>query len=352
MVVLQVLGIVFLGIILVVGFFVGRFFWRIRKSLRYGSGPFSTVVMSLPPINFELDRSAKKQWKYQNKISEDAELLRKIGFEDEGFYETVMGSVTAQLSLWRHPSKHINVAIAEVHAEEASGIEPVYFTDIAIALEGDNFTLTNNPQPNVLPRPDGMLMNVVTTNSLKVLLSKVSANFPKNKKVKPVANFKNYYVEQTQQYNAWIWQEAQLKSPQLATLFEPLNITLDDALVSDLVAYARDEESELLEQKILKQLAKQPSLSAQKWEEIQDSLVVVHEKNSASDIVVSLYRIFGEDQLDAITDELDEFSDNSDIIDPFKAIAMWVKRAGLSLPKPFAALNKPYIARIYIGVDE
>ncbi|MFQ3229431.1 hypothetical protein [Reinekea sp.] len=352
MIVLQILGVVFLIIILVVGFFVGRFFWRIRKSLRTGSGPFSTVATSLPPINFGLERSAKKHWTYQSKINEDSELLKKLGFEDEGFYETFMGSVTAQLSLWRHPSKHINVAIAEVHADDGADIEPVYFTDITIALEGGNFTVTNNPMPNTLPRPKGMFMKAIETDNLKALLSQLKTHFPKNQKVKPVANFKEYYVDQTQQYNAWIWQEAQLKSPQIATLFEPLKITLDDELVSELVSYARAEESELLQEKILKRLSKQPSLSAQKWEEIRNSLVVVHEKMTAPDIVSSLFQIFGNEALESIEDELEGFSDNTDAIDPFKSLTLWVSKAGLSLPKPFASISKPHKAQIYLGVND
>jgi len=352
MIVFQILGVLFLIVILIVAYFGGRFFWRIKKGMDFSSGPFAQVITALPPINFCLERSSKKEWENQTRINEDSQLLLKLGFIDEGMYETYMGNVTGLLSLWHHPSKHINVAVAEVHSHDDTGIDPIYFADIVVAFNGGVFTLTNNPQPHNLPRPEGMPMKVVNSDNLKVLLSQVGKNYPKNRKVKPVSSFKDFYVEQSQQYNKWVWQEEQLKSPELEALFAPLNIKFEGELLTELLDYARSEESELLEETVLKKLSQQPSLSAEKWEEIRDSLVVVHEKMTASDIMHVMYRIYGYDKVEIIEDELEEFSETSDGINPFESLESWAKKAKLTLPKPFATLKTPEIVCVYLGVGD
>jgi hypothetical protein len=155
----------------------------------------------------------------------------------------------------------------------------------------------------------------------------------------------------TQEYAGWLYQKPQLQSTEVQALFEQVNITLDDELLTELVNYGQEQRSYLLREQIIERVAQHTKLTAGQWEKIRDRLVVVHCKMTVSNVCDALYELVSYEKLETIEDELESLRDENKPCKPLELFEKLVKQAVAPMPKCFAVLDKPARASVFVRID-
>ena len=352
MIFLQILGGIFLLILLVIGYFVFRFWRGIRRALEASSGDFAKVIEILPPIFLELDSLPDSEWRSKDAIKQDKKLLTAAGFHHEGDYKTFHGLSEMHLSVWKHPKNQIAVIIIEGFVPDDDSVPVAYLHDVCLKGQVGAFTLTNSTQGALLPRPKKYPYVIQEDKSLRDLLSSLKQHIPSNFKPVPFAKATDLYKVGAQEYAIWLYQREQLVSEKIERLFEPLQLKLEGELLDQLVEYGQEEASRFHSENIVKFISERTKMSAGQWEQIRDRLVVVHAKMSGQNVCDALYQLVNYEQLDSIESDIEAASESKEAVDPFKLLDELTKKADAVLPKCIATLSKPMPAKIFIGIED
>lgn len=347
---LEIVGIVFLVILAVVAFYVFKFY----RWLKLSAGDINELMAIqtvLPPINFEIHEAPEAVWRSTERLQADRRWLQQAGFVHAGDFDTVMGQVEALISLWSHPELGFGCAIYEcsVYLEDQDSHQVVYQGELFARFEdGSSLTVANSKQAETLPRPAAHALQVVDSEELAVAYETLSAAIAKRPKVAPIGDMVSTFTHFVSDYNSWLWEEPQLRSPEVSSLIAQLGIAMDDALIERLLAYGREEKSELLSARVLQRLAAKADMTAAKWERLRERMVVVHAQMSADELIDKFYLLLGEvcEKDEARIDAIAELEHIACPVTLFSTRLSQLKSANRI--KLVAKMEKPVLSYVYI----
>lgn len=348
MIVLQIFGVIFLLILLIVGFFGFRI-WRGLRKLKGGSDDFVRLLSVLPPINFELESMDSSQWLHPRELRENSALLTKLGFEDEGLHLCFIGEVEAHMAIWWHPSKHLTVVVYEIINHNDESADPFLYYDMLINTTDRVIAVSTNTVPNLFPDNPKFQAIKSEAKDLKQLLASFKSALPDGIKLKPISSGKEFYLESTLRYNRWLWQKPQLTSPEMHNVYGQMGIDLTDELLDTLLDHAAEEASMQLNDHLISVFTQRSKISAAQWEQIRDRLVIVHNEMTNADFYQSLYQLFSYEQLEPHEDEIETLQEAKLSQAPTRALEDLCQSLNLKLPKRIARLSNPVEAHFYLG---
>ncbi len=346
---LNALGLIFIALIVLVGFFVVRTVRR-KQADTPKDQSLDTLIDVLPPVFLDLDESARDRWHNLDTLNAYENLLTRAGFESHGYFTSYAAMADIEVSLWNHPQKGFVMAFMEASVDEVKSLE--VFTDVFVRFDdGSSLTVSNIPQDHPLPRPDNSPMIHETSFKIQDLFASVKTHIPEGRKIRPVKQVKAFYQQHFEHYSAWLWQEEQLRSPEVKAIAASLGITLDGELIDELIAHGRAERSDLKSQSIVDAFARQTSMSETQWEAVCDRLVVVHDEMGASEIADCCYDLF-EEVDEALAEALDRLA-NADVLqDPLRQFHDLMSGHALAESlRRVANINKPIRAEIYLAAQ-
>lgn len=344
---LETLGVLFLVLILLVGFFAIRFYLRVKSAV-VDAAPISALVDVLPPFQCILDESARDNWQGVAALDENEALLEKSGFECHGYFTSYAGAADIEIALWNNPLKGIVVAFMEASAEGSETSDLI--SDVFVRFDDDTqLTINNGPDPDILPRPDHSPLVHIPSKNLKDLFAALKTHVPAGKKIRPVKQVKAFYQHCFEQYSAWLWQEPQLRSPEVRAIAEKIGVELTDETIAGLREHARAENVDATSQSIVEGFARQTSMSVAKWEQVCDRLVVVHENMGANDIADCFYDLLDDmdENFEAVLDTLNNDGEGLDALALFHQLAS--DHTVSDTLSRVARVHQPLRAEIYLA---
>jgi len=344
---LEALGILFIALIVLVGFFAIRFYLRIKNAFA-DSQLIEPLINILPPLELDLIDSQRQRWSDLRALDAHESLLAQSGFALTGYFNSLLGLAEIELALWSHPKNGIVVAFMEASAEGVTS-EGVYCDVFVRFNDGSNLTISNAPSGYALPRPEHSVLIREESQDLKHLFVSLKANIPQGKKISPVKQAKSVYVRCFEDYSDWLWQEEQLRSEELSAIAKTLKFKLDDEAIESLLAYAHSERCEIRSQTVIDAFARQSNLSIEKWEQIRDRLVVVHEGMGGLEIADCVYALIPEVE-ESLEEALDELGEEDVLDDALQAFTVTLKNFHLlDAVKRIAQIRQGLRAEIYLA---
>lgn len=345
---LQILGGIFLVVLLVAAWYgwkIFRFFKRIK------SGEYSTaedqVCGLLPPTEIELESADVNEWLSKDRLFSAENELRAIGCEHIGYFTTYQNMLTIQISLWSFKGAvlfAIYEALKNLEEDKAS----TFVIECAAKTSDGTLTITSNPSALVLPRPRNHIIHIEESFHPKALLTLLKSKLTAIGKPQKISNPKQFFCETAEDIAVWLWSEEQLRSQDFRNFLEQAGIETENFDLDQLVEYGNSYRSEHLTRKITRKVASNPKISAAKWEEIRDNLIIIHEEMDKSNFVGSLYDMcvgLSEAQ-EEMLEELEESENKIHIFDEFEKLKKPLKE--VLRVKKLGDVKEPVMAQIYI----
>ena len=348
--VLEIFGVIFLVVLVIAAYFAFKVY-RWFKQSGWGESDYGSVWDVLPPIRMEFIKYPHPDWINLERVRTDCEMLKKAGFIDCGTYETTMGQAASILHLWVNKKNGLYAILMEARTYPEGLDEPIcdYASELLMCF-ADNSTLllTNNRHANALPRPEHHRSVMIEAQTIKELFPHLKPNIPKGIKVKPVINPVNAVINFCNEYHSWLWEEAQLRSPEISELFQMLKIEVTDEMIEQLLETAEYEKTLALSDDIVKRLSKSSGMTADKWESLRERLVVVHDKLNANQLVDCFYDLL-DVQDDKELDMIDAIGDMTSIHSPVEVFSEHLaKLKRSSSVKRLATTREPVAAHVYV----
>jgi len=344
---LQLLGILFLLLLLAGAYFGWKFYAQYRGDNEdIGSNDLYKAIAVLPEMELILDTADIVDWKSRDQLIEQENALRRLGLQHQGYFRSLSEVAQVQISLWSFKQ-----AIAFVFYEGRTQSQSVHFSYECIARLSDGSTLCVNHSSlsHPLPRPPQHALLKADNAGVAEMLKTLKQNIPAGCKVLPIKDVKKYFIESSEQIHEWLWREEQLRSKQIAALLEPLGIVISDALIAQLVDHGNMLRSQLRSHQIVRKLAASAKVPPGRWEEIRDNLVVVHNDMSAAELVGAIYDL-NPDLDDKQEAELDKLAENNDVIPAVEELERLRSTLNISFDaKRLASVNEPVRGEVYLA---
>ncbi|VUD56370.1 hypothetical protein TDB9533_02025 [Thalassocella blandensis] len=275
----------------------GYWFWKRKEAGKSASeSQIDAIIKLLPPLTTELFQARPDSWKSKDKLHEDEAKLNKIGAKHQGYYFTTDSSETTQFSFWNFKDL-IGIVVKEetTIANELGVAKLNYGYEVFVKLKsGASFTLvTSDSATPGLPKSKSHQFALLRTNDIIALIKKAKAQIKDFSVAEKIVNAKAAYSDIRFAHSSWLWQEQQLLSNEMQVVLATSHITLDDDLLQSLLYYARFSLAESIEAQVLERFPKQAKLDEAKWAQMQDKVVVVHEKMPGVLVASALYQVMG-----------------------------------------------------------
>jgi len=289
MVILEILGVIFLILLLVAAYYCWKIYGFFKK-VKYGHDDLSKVLSVLPDMEMDLQVSDLTEWGLRDQLIEQENTLRKLGLKHQGYHVLHSTLSTVQISIWNYRNAIVFVLYEAVPDEDVSQAS-FSFECVGSLNNGGSVCVSNSSFADFLPRPpEDVLLKVDMQEPMKMMQT-LKASVPKGCKLMPIKNSKNFMMVCVERGNEWVWREEQLRSEKIQRALEPLGIDMNDELIAELVEHGKTSRSLLRSEQILRKIAQNPKISAAQWEEMRDKLVVVHEDMDVDSLVGAIYEM-------------------------------------------------------------
>lgn len=346
----------FLGFLLIIILAVGGYYgWKyFRSTGALQKTDIDNVIKILPQISLSLDTSNKQAWKGSDRLSQDEEKLGKLGCTHCGYFAAFLGGVSVQYSIWNF-KECISVVIKETSEIEGELGMPNVNYSIEAGLKfkgGSTIFVTTSDVARLLPREDKHPIILYKTNDVVEILKKSKAQIKDVKMVERVKDSQRFYMEAYNSHSAWLWEDKQLLSNEMQVLLATSNIEATEDLMQSLVYYGKFSLAEKIEAQIIERFPVQAKLTQEKWNEMRDNIVVVHEKMPAMLLSSALYQILGmpTQSQEEVLDKLEEqqISDN-----PIMLFHDYYEKWNLKYKaKCIAKTKHPVMSEIYLRTSQ
>lgn len=354
---LEILGIIFVVLLLVLLFFGIKAFRWYKKNLS-DSMKMEQVLKIYPPVRFDLfKRDEAPDCHFKERFAADEALLQKAGFVHDGWYGVTHGLMEMTISLWAKPTSGVVAALyegipdVEELTDEQKTAASQYAADLAITFtEGGSLTISNSIHANLLPRPAEHPIVYEDAESLKPLFAALKQQLPQGQKIKKIDDPQHLYKVANQDYFIWLWEEEQIRSDKVKAAFDMAKLPLTEGLILQMVEHGKEETTYLLSDQVMQRLSKSSHMSAERWEAMRENAVVVHAKMSAEMLETCLYELLDEvpDGLVARIDKLWEDAPDR-VDDPLAFFAQKLDELELTHKvKIVANMQTPVPARVYL----
>ncbi len=346
---LQILGVIFLILLGVGGYFGFKFFRHIKG---LANSDLHKLITVIPEMSLELEKADLADWQLRDKLIEQENTLRHLGLKHQGYYVTYGAAATIQLSLWSFKN-----AIAFVFYEGTpdSDDEDVHqpptfcYECLAKLSDGGSVCVSNSEFADFLPRLKQHRL-IKQTQLLKPasMLNTLKKRIPSGTKVLPLGDVKQYFEQSYEQMNEWLWREPQLRSEQVSTIMAQLGIEASEELYQELIDHGNMLRSDLRSKQIIRKLANNSKMSAAKWEEIREKLVVVHNDMNNSELVGAIYQL-SPNITQAQEEMLDKLAEENAVGDAVQQFTHLCEEYGFARnAKKLAKVTEPVRGEIYV----
>ncbi len=345
---LQILGGIFLVVLLVAAWYgwkILRFFKRIK------SGAFSSaedqVCSLLPSTQVELESADVNDWVSKDQLFSVENECRSLGCDHVGYFTTYQNMLTIHVSLWRFKGAAL-FAIYEAESSQDEESTPTFIVECAAKTSSGTLTISSNSSATVLPRPSNHIIHIVESLQPKSLLAQLKSKLAAIGKPQKIDKPKQFFCDTAEEIAAWVWSEPQLRSAEFQHFLEQAGIDTENFDLEQLVEYGNSFRSEHLTRKITQKVASNPKISAAKWEEMRDKLIIIHEDMDKPTFVGSLYDMcvgLSEAQ-EEMLDELEESEDKIHIFEEFEKLKKPLKE--VLRVKKLGEVKEPVLAQIYL----
>lgn len=342
MIVLQVLGIIFLLIILVLAFFA----WKIYRFSKKNTHTNLSLAMSvLPAMQIELEPSTAKDWKEVERLAFTQSELKKVGANHVGYYFVVNGYANIRVSIWNLK----NQAVAVIY-EAYSELDPnnvAFLFEVASQYKGGSLCVTSNQNAVYDSRPEQHKILFNESNSIIDHLKLLKQEWPKGMKAQPINDAKSFFMECHEDISEWAWRAEQIKSDKVRQVLTAVGVDVTEELIDDLVELGASHSIEVNVNRARRLIAQHSNMPVDQWEKIRDKLVFINEQMTLDHLVDAVYELVGE-LTDAQEQILDGFQTASDkLIDPIAAFHMLLQTLNLKV-KRVSQLSKPVKTEVYL----
>ncbi len=270
--ILQVLGALFLLMILAVVVFVLTVRARFRRLFRELKGQAQDAASAATPPRIHLQAADAIDWEDEEAIEALVEPLPGLGFEDAGLYE--FREMTGfRLHAWVNPEQAV---VAVVYEHPAAG---AWMDFISRYDDGTRVTFTNTVQGGGLDHQPGHIIERRPGLDPRGLYREFLAARPARPAI-PVRAGEFAAVFETAYADEMDWRngrggptEREIRAIATESQFEA-----DDALVEATRGQMQEQALADLEVTLRQRFSQETSLSVAEWERVRDRLVIVHDR--------------------------------------------------------------------------
>lgn len=339
---LQILGVLFLVVIAVVGYF-GWKVYRLNRTRQ--SGDFATALAVLPAIEMELEPSAAQDWKEIERLEYTESELKKVGATHVGYYCVYHGHATIRVSMWNYRNQAVAVIYEGASDADKNSVQFIY--EVSCRLTDGTLCVTSNQHALYDSRPARHKLVFKESGSILELLKAARAEIPEGEKIAKIEDPKAYFTECYEDITEWAWKPEQLRSDKTRQMLVSVGVDVTEELVGDLVDMGVSYSVEVNIHRARRKLAQNSKMSVEQWEKIRDKLVFVNECMQVDHLIDAVHELAGE--LSEVQERaIEGFERNSeDLRDPVGAFQILMQSLQIKA-KRVATMSTPVRTEVYL----
>ncbi|MEM7003197.1 MAG: hypothetical protein AAF529_20585 [Pseudomonadota bacterium] len=286
---LEILGGIFLLILVVLAYYGWKFYRFIK---RHADSDLDQALSVLPSRDLDLAQGQRADWQEQARLGAlEAELV-KVGAEHDGYYVFYHGQATINISLWNFKNQAVAAIYEARTAEEDAAV--LFHFEVDCKLTTGSLCLTTNAHVLNDQRPPGHILKHRDTESVLELLRGLKAVIPTGSKIVKIGSARDYFEAAYEDNAEWMWRKEQLTCSKTQQTLALVCKKVSDELMETLIDLGASYSVEVNVQRARRRLASHSKMSVQQWEKIRDSLVIVNDKMRAEDLVMAVYDLSGD----------------------------------------------------------
>ncbi|WP_341501877.1 hypothetical protein [Gallaecimonas sp. GXIMD4217] len=342
--ILQILGVIFLVVLLAIGLFV----WRVYRQIKRHGGSDLAVAMSvLPSQSLELEPANRDDWQEQERLAHTEGELKKIGARHLGYFCTESGLASIRISLWDIKDQAV-AALYEAQAD-IDGSHVSFIQEVACRIDAGSVCITSNPHASYDHRPKEHIIAFNESPSIIAFIKALKDELPAGKKPLKIDDARDFFISCYEDTAEWSWRKEQLASDRTQQTLAAVGVKVTDDLMAELIEIGENYAVQTNVNRARRLLAKQTTLSVEQWEKVRDRLVFINERMQSHHLLDALYELAG-DLTENQEQVLEGFERNSDeLVDPISAFQMLVSALDLKA-KRVAKLDSPVKTECYLAL--
>lgn len=342
---LEVLGIIFLVVILVIGFFGWKFYRYVNSE---SNSDISVAISVLPSQLMELEPSNQEEWKEKERLVNIERDLKKVAADHVGYFCVHSGYAIIRISIWSFKGQAVAVIYEACTEQDEENVSFIF--EVACQLGSGSQCITSNPHAIYESRPDNHRINFNESASILDFLKALKTEIPAGEKIQKISDSKQFFMDCYYDTTEWSWREAQLTSDKTQQVLSSVGVNVTDDLMETLVDFGRTFSIDVNTYRVRRQLAKSSTMSIERWEKIRDKLVFVSEQMQVDHIVDVIYDIAGE-LTETQEKVLAGFENNTDdLVDAISAFQMLVQSMNIKIRR-VAKVDEPIKTEVYISLS-
>ncbi|BCE03194.1 hypothetical protein [Marinicellulosiphila megalodicopiae] len=341
---LQILGIVFLLIILVVAYYAWKLYRFIKKQK---DSDIYLATSVLPMMDLELESINSDQWKEVEQLNYNESELKKVGASHLGYFAAYTGMGVIRISLWDFK----NQAVGAIY-EACADLDPenvTFMYEVGCKLKEGSVCLTSNPHASFSNRPENHKIAFKESNCIIELLKSINAECPEGLKYQKIQDPKEFFMECYEDMSEWCWQEAQIRNNKTQQTLSSIGIEVTDELIDELIEMGENHCVDVNINRARKKLANHSKISVSQWEKIRDDLVFINNTMKTHHIVSAIYDLAG-DLTEQQEQVIEGFEQNSkELVDPIEAFHLLLQTLNIQA-KRVTSIDTPVKTEIFLPV--
>lgn len=339
---LQVLGVLFIAVVCVVGYFA----WKLHRLSRGGGGSdLVTAISVLPAMEMELEPSSAREWKEVQRLEYAQSALKQIGAVHVGYYCVYQGQATIRVSMWSYKNQAVVVIYEGASDVDKNDVRFIY--EVSCCLTDGTLCVTSNQHALYDSRPNRHKLVFRESGSILDLLKTLKSELPEGEKITRIEDPKAYFLECYEDTSEWAWKPEQLRSDKTRQVLASVGVKVTEELMDDLVQMGVSHSVEVNINRARRKLAKNSRMSVEQWEKIRDQLVFVNEYMQVDHLIEAVYELAGE--LSEVQERVVEgFQRNTENLqDPVAAFHLLMQSLHINA-KRVSKMDSPVRTEVYL----
>ena len=339
---LKILGIIFLIVVGVIGFFA----WKVYRVLKkHKNSDLAIATSVLPALDIELEPSNAGEWVETERLAHLESELKRIGATSAGYYCVYIGEAIIRTSLWNFKNQALAVIYEGAGQDDPS--EVAFFFEVASRLADGSVCISSNPHAGVDSRPPNHVLHFNESNSILDFFKAIKAAIPEGKKLVRFEDPIEFFTECYEDIAEWAWRPEQLSSDKIQQVLASVGVEVTDELMQHLIETGISYSVEVNTERARKLLARHSKMKADQWEKVRDKLVFVNDKMQVDHLIDAVYELAG-DLSEKQEQALEGFQINTDkLTDPIGAFQMLVQSLNLKA-KRITSMKSPTKTEVYL----
>lgn len=339
---LQILGIIFLIVICVIGYFAWKFYRHVKTQ---GNSDIAIAISVLPSLNMELEPSNAGEWVESERLKYLESELKRIGADHVGYYCAYSGYAIIRISIWNFKNQAVAAIYEALSEQEKSDVAFIY--EVACKLPEGSICITSNSNAAFDSRPKNHILTFNESKSIVEFIKAIKSEIPKGQKLLNIDDPKEFFVECYEDTAEWSWRSEQITSEKTQQIFSSVGVSVTEELLDQLIDIGISYSVEVNTNRARRKLAKHSKMTVDQWEKIRDKLVFINDKMQIDHLIEAIYDLAG-DLSETQEQALEGFQSNTDELnDPIGAFQMLVQSLNLKA-KRITSMESPTKTEVYL----